>query len=59
MSTKEKMCFDMDFDEFVEWAIRYSGNAVIRGGFEELRSAMFVIINQAAQNKVWGGERKK
>jgi hypothetical protein len=59
MSTRQKSCPDMNFDEFQDWASKYAADAIMRGGFTELSSSMFVILAQAAQNKVWGGEKKK
>jgi len=59
MSKSEKTCQEMDFDEFHDWASQYAADAVMRGGFKELTSAMFVIMAQAAQNKVWGSEKRK
>lgn len=57
--TKQKTCPEMTFDEFHDWASKYAADAVMRGGFPELTSSMFVILCQAGQNRVWGSERKK
>lgn len=57
--SKPKTCPEMNFDEFHDWASKYAADAVMRGGFPELTSSMFVIVAQAAQNKVWGGDKKK
>ena len=59
MSNKQKYCTEMDFQEFWEWATRAASDAVITGGFKELKASMHLILNQAAQNEVWGGNKGK
>ena len=55
----EKYCTEMNFEEFWHWATQAATDAVITGGFKELKSTMHMIVNQAAQNEVWGGKSKR
>ena len=59
MTTETKTCAEMNFKEFHEWATRVACDAIITGGFNDLKSVLFTVIDAAARNKVFGGEKPK
>jgi len=54
---KIKHASEMDFNEFLEWATPRLADAIIRGGFKEMKSELFLILQQAAQNTVFRGSK--
>lgn len=55
---KEKWATEMEFEEFVTWATREIFDGLITGGGKEMKSRVHVVMQQAALNEVWGGNRK-
>lgn len=53
----QKSTDEMTFDEFVSWATGYVLFGI--GDGTKLRELIFVVVNQSALNKVWGGQKVK
>lgn len=51
----KKTAPEMDFDEFITWATGYILFGIGEG--QKLRDVVWFVCNQAAQNKVWGGQK--
>ena len=50
---------EMDFDEFVEWAVEQVIEQFLDSGLRGIRSAVRMVVNQASQNEVFGGGKKR
>lgn len=58
-SQKNKFATEMDYDEFVKWATEYVVEDFLESGLKGIRRSIFMIINQAAANEVFGGKSPK
>ena len=56
---KEKTCLEMTFQEFKYWAKEQLMRDFLDKGIKGLDDALWLILNQAMQNTVWGGGKKK
>lgn len=59
VSTAEKSCEDMDYNEYKAWAARYLFDGLITGGFKEMATCLHVVIQNILTNKVFGAAAKK
>jgi len=55
----EKSCLEMTFQEFKYWAKEQLMRDFLDKGIKGLDDALWLILNQAMQNTVWGGGKKK
>lgn len=55
----QKFATEMDYNEFVHWAIEYVVEHFLDNGLKGIRSSVELVINQASQNEVFGGGKKK
>lgn len=58
-SKNRKFATEMDYDEFCKWATEYMLECFFENGLKGMRNAVLLIINQAANNKVFGGDKHK
>lgn len=53
---RDKSPLEMGFDDFVSWATGHILFGIGRG--ETLRSLVWIVVEQAARNTVFGGKRQ-
>lgn len=56
---KKVFATEMDYNEFVEWAIEHVIEQFLDSGLSGIRSAVRTVVNQAIQNEVFGGGKKR
>lgn len=54
----QKFATEMNYNEFVRWAIEYVVEHFLDSGLKGIRSAVEMVVNQAAMNEVFGGKKK-
>ncbi len=53
--SKPKMCNEMTFNEFSQWAKEVIVKEFLKSGLDGISTGLFIVLNQAAYNKVFGG----
>jgi hypothetical protein len=55
---KQKFATEMDYEEFINWAIEYVVSSFLESGLKGIRSGITMVVHQCAMNEVFGGKKK-
>ncbi len=55
---KQKFATEMDYEEFINWAIEYVVNSFLENGLKGIRSGIHMVVHQCTLNEVFGGKKK-
>lgn len=56
---KEKLAKEMNYDEFLKWAIELVIERFLEDGLKGIRSSLETVVYHAMMNEVFGGQKKK
>lgn len=55
---KKKFATEMDYEEFINWAIEYVIDSFLENGLKGIRSGIHMVVHQCILNEVFGGKKK-
>lgn len=56
---KQKFATEMNYEEFINWAMEYVVGSFLEDGLKGIRSGIHMVVHQCAMNEVFGGKKKK